>query len=151
VTHLPHPALDQAHAAIRALRNLHADTPQETAALILGIAGDGTGQTSLIGELTTLLARLARQAAPLLPADAGQYVTEACATAELTIDQQAGDYLAGALDILEQPGRRPNADFRTRHGIPAADPEPAFSRHPDDDGDPAPSPQPDQQPQPIAA
>lgn len=118
---MPDARLDHAHAAVRQLRALNPRTPQEAATLLLGIAGDGTGQTCLLEELAAVLVRIARRAAPALPADAAQYVTDAASAVQVLIGQQAGDYLAGALDLLEQPGRVPADGFAERHGIPVDD------------------------------
>lgn len=114
-----HPALHGAHRAIHSLRTLAATSPQDAALLILGIAGDGTGEPSLIGELTTILVALAQQGARHLPPQAAEAAVFAARTAEVVIDQQAGDHLARALNLLEQHRDLPTP-ANTHTAAPAA-------------------------------
>ncbi|BFP50146.1 hypothetical protein KCMC57_65140 (plasmid) [Kitasatospora sp. CMC57] len=91
--------------------------PQDAAALLLALAGDGTGGTSLLAEVAAAVARITGHAAEQLPADAARHVIEAARMVEMTLTQVVGDYLAGALDLLEQPGRLPVVEFTARHGL----------------------------------
>jgi hypothetical protein len=114
-----HPTLHQLSAAIDTLRTLTPADAQDAALLILGIGGDGTGEPSLIGQLTTALVQIAqRGAAHLDPADADTAIY-AARLAELTIDQIAGDQLVPALDLLEQ--HRPTSTTTSAAGPASAD------------------------------
>jgi hypothetical protein len=97
-----HPALHAVAAAIDTLLNLTPADPADAALLMEGIAGDGTGAPSLIGQLTTALVRIARQGAAHLDPEAADTAMYAAHLAELTIDQIGGDALVPALELLEQ-------------------------------------------------
>lgn len=108
--------LAEAGAVVRSFG--HATTgPQDAAALLLALAGDGTGGPSLLADVAAAITRITGHAAEQLPADTARYLVEAGRMVEMTLTQVVGDYLAGALDLLEQPGRLPVVEFTVRHGL----------------------------------